>query len=76
MMNIIDKGPHIPTYDETKYGVKTSVIKNTRKHQFNEEDKMFNLDIRARSAVCNSLMISINWFRFVFQQKKLLIHQL
>lgn len=74
MMDIIDKGPYIPTYDETKYGFKTSVIKKTRKDQFNEEEKMFNLDIRARSGIRNSLMISIILFRFVFQQKKLLIH--
>lgn len=35
MLGIIDIGPHIPTYEDTKYGVKIGVIKKTHKHLLN-----------------------------------------
>lgn len=54
IMDIIDNGPHIPTFDETKDDVKTGVIKKNPKHIFREQDKqLFNLDVHARVAIGN-----------------------
>lgn len=54
MMDIIEKCPHVPTFDETKDGVKTSVIKKTTKHLFCEEDKrLHNLNFQAHIVIGN-----------------------
>lgn len=59
-MYIIDNGLYIPTFDETKDSVKTYVVKKAPKHLFSEEDKsLYNLDVRDRAELGNSLPYDI-----------------
>lgn len=55
MLDIIDKGLHIPTFVETKVGASIRVTKRTQKHQYNEEYKIvLNLDFCASVAIGKS----------------------
>ena len=60
MLDIVNKGPHVPMYQPMKDGVADGPKKPTEKHQFSEEDRrLVMLDVRARAAIGNSLPYNI-----------------
>ena len=60
MLDIVNKGPHVPMYQPMKDGVADGPKKPTEKHQFSEEDRrLVMLDVRARDAIGNSLPYNI-----------------
>ena len=60
MLDIITNGPHVPTYQPTNDNVAAGERQKKEVHNFDDNDKrLANLDVRARSAICNALPYNI-----------------
>lgn len=72
MMDIITNGPHVPTFQERKYGVPTSTTMRTPTHSFSKEDKNSSIwmSVHVLPWENHFFMTYIIFFRIVFQQKK------
>lgn len=54
ILDITEKVLHVPTFDETKDGVKIDVIKKTPKHLFSQDDRhLHNLDVQDHVVIGN-----------------------